>query len=152
MTSTEMNEMHQSASIAPSGETPRVVRREVRVAEPGVLSRAVRAEARVRELKRSPYPPVVGTVVRQLARVQVAAWDRALRDVQRVQEAQLSALLDHARDTEFGRAHGFGRIRGYEDFVRQVPVGDYDSFSPYIDRMRKGEQRAARPGVRAPLR
>ncbi len=140
MTSTEMNEMHESASPAPRGEIPRAVRREGRVAEPGVLSRALRADARVRELKRSPYPPVVGAVIRRFAQVQVAAWDRALREVRRVQEAQLLALLDHAKDTEFGQAHGFGRIASYEDFVRQVPLGDYDSFSPFIDRMRKGEQ------------
>ena len=70
----------------------------------------------------------------------VGAWDRALVDVQRVQEQQLRDLLDHAKDTEFGRAHGFSGIRTYDDFVKRVPVGDYDTFSPYIERMRKGER------------
>ncbi len=57
-----------------------------------------------------------------------------------MQEQQLLSLIAHAKDTEFGREHGFSRIRSYDDFVRQVPVGDYDSHSPYIDRMRKGEK------------
>jgi hypothetical protein len=98
------------------------------------------AEARSRELRRSPYPPFVGTVLQRVARLHVAAWDRALADVRRVQERQLLALVAHAKDTEFGREHGFSRIRSYEDFSRQVPVGDYDSHSPSIDRMRRGER------------
>jgi hypothetical protein len=94
----------------------------------------------------SPYPRVVGHALRAAARIQVRRWDRALRDVERVQEATLAALLRHARGTVFGRAHGFEGIRDYEGFVRRVPVGDYDSFSPYIDRMRAGERNVLVPG------
>ncbi len=96
--------------------------------------------ARAAELRRAPYPPVVGATIQRASAVFVGAWDRALRDVQRVQERQLFSLIDHARDTEFGQAHGFASIRTYEDFVRRVPIGDYDAFSPYIDRMRAGER------------
>jgi hypothetical protein len=67
-------------------------------------------------------------------------WDRALRNIRRTQESTLAALLHHARSTEFGRAKGFARIRGYDDYARRIPIGDYDSFSPYIDRMRAGER------------
>jgi hypothetical protein len=143
MTSTEMNEMHQSASSA--AELPRVARRPESVvsrpslSQPSDMANAWGA-ARSRELRRSPYPRVVGTVLRHASRVQVAAWDRALGDVRGVQEQQLLSLVAHAKDTDFGRAHGFAGIRSYEDFARQVPVGDYDSHSPFIDRMRKGEQ------------
>ncbi len=70
----------------------------------------------------------------------VAGWDRAIVDVQRVQERQLTQLIAHAKDTEFGRAHGFASIRSYADFVERVPIGDYDAFSPFIDRMRQGEK------------
>src|SRR5579872_7005725 len=129
MTASEMSDITQAV---PTGAgSPRVARQAGPVArQPGPP----------RDLRRSPYPPVVGATIQRASSVFVAAWDRALRDVQRVQEKQLRALLDHAKDTEFGRAHGFGSIRGYEDFVRRVPVGDYDSFSPYIDRMRQGER------------
>jgi hypothetical protein len=57
-----------------------------------------------------------------------------------VQEATLRELVHHARGTEFGRLHGFDGIRDYESFTRRVPLGDYDSFSPYINRMRAGER------------
>jgi hypothetical protein len=147
MTSTEMNEMHQSAT--PAAESPRAERSAPRGGSarvegiPSSSSSTSMAEAwdeaRSLRLRRSPYPSAVGAVLRRVASVNVAAWDRALRDVRRVQERQLLALLEHAKDTEFGRAHGFSRIRSYEDFAREVPVGDYDSHSPFIDRMRKGE-------------
>jgi hypothetical protein len=75
-----------------------------------------------------------------MAGVQVRRWDRALRDLQQEQEATLTELVRHGRGTEFGRAHGFHAIRDYEGFARRVPVGDYDAFSPYIDRMRAGER------------
>ncbi len=97
-------------------------------------------KARASELRRSPYPPLVGSVIQRAANVLVAGWDRALVDVQGVQERQLRELLDHAKDTEFGRAHGFSSIRTHAEYVRQVPIGDYDTFSPYIDRMRAGER------------
>ncbi len=93
-----------------------------------------------RTLVASPYPRVVGHALRAAARLQVHRWDRALLGLKRVQEATLAALIHHARGTEFGRAHGFDRIRDYEGFARRVPVGDYDSFSPCIDRMRAGER------------
>jgi hypothetical protein len=137
MTSTEMNEMPERASTA---ELPRAARRAERVSSSeGAAMADAWGEARSRELRRSPYPRVVGAALQRLSWLQVAAWDRSLRDVRRVQEEQLRSLVDHARDTEFGKAHGFARIRDYQDFVRQVPLGDYDSHSPYIERMRKGE-------------
>lgn len=88
----------------------------------------------------SPFPGVVGRALGPIARLQVAAWDRALRRVRRVQEQTLLALLDHAKQTEFGRAHDFAAVRSYEDFTHRVPVGSYDSFAGYIERMRKGER------------
>jgi len=98
-----------------------------------------------RGLVRSPYPPAVGRAACQLARIQVARWDTALRRLRRTQEAILLSLLSHGEKTEFGRARRFARIRDYEGFVQQVPVGDYDSFSPLIDRMRAGERNVLVP-------
>jgi hypothetical protein len=103
-------------------------------------------DTRERNLVRSPYPRLVGRALRRLARVKVMAWDRALENLRQTQEKTLASLLDYAQGTEFGHAHGFDRIRGYDDFVRRVPVGDYDSFSPQIDRMRAGERNLLVPG------
>jgi len=93
-----------------------------------------------RALKQPPYPLWMSKAFLELGRVQVARWDWALEDVEGVQRKQLARILAHAKDTEIGRKYGFAQMSGYEDFRRQVPVGDYDAFAPYIDRMRKGEK------------
>lgn len=58
--------------------------------------------------------------------------------VKRAQERQLRAIVEHAAYTQFGDAHDFVMIRNHADFVERVPIGDYDSFSPAIDKMRDG--------------
>jgi hypothetical protein len=96
-----------------------------------------------RELRLSPYAPAARFVGRGLlaaARVQTALWDRAMRRVEEVQERALLDLVRHAQGTEFGRHHDFKGIRSYADYAKRVRVGDYDTFSPFIDRMRKGEK------------
>jgi hypothetical protein len=134
MTSSEMNELSDHASRIAEAT------RAGRPSEPARGARGAHGEDPTvrRELVRAPYPPIVGRALRSVAGLQVAAWDRALRRVRAVQEETLRALIDHAKNTEFGRQHGFARIGGYDDYARRVPIGDYDSFSPYIERMRAG--------------
>ncbi|MGO8998058.1 MAG: GH3 auxin-responsive promoter family protein [Polyangiaceae bacterium] len=93
-----------------------------------------------RALQSSPYPAIIGKGLLAAARVNNALWDWSLWRVEEAQQHALRDLVRHARDTEFGRAHDFRRIRSYADYARRVPVGDYDAFSPAIERMRKGEQ------------
>ncbi|HEY2515527.1 MAG TPA: GH3 auxin-responsive promoter family protein, partial [Polyangiaceae bacterium] len=93
-----------------------------------------------RTLRVSPYPAALSKGLLAASHVQVALWDRALRRVEATQEKALRDLIQHAAKTEFGKKHGFGSIKSYADYARRVPVGDYDTFSPYIERMRKGEK------------
>jgi len=57
-----------------------------------------------------------------------------------VQHEWLKKLTESARDTEWGRLHGFADVYNYTRFKNNVPVQDYDSLKPYIDRIRGGEQ------------
>lgn len=79
------------------------------------------------------------------ARLRIPRWNRALQRVEQVQMAQLHKLIRHSARTEFGHLHGFRDIRSYDDWVRRVPIGDYDSFSPAIERMMKGERNIVVP-------
>lgn len=56
-----------------------------------------------------------------------------------VQDHVLKQLLEAGKDTAFGREHGFGRICGYADYRKAVPVREYDGFASYIERLRRGE-------------
>jgi GH3 auxin-responsive promoter len=91
-------------------------------------------------MRTSPYPAILGKGLLAAARVQVARWDHALAHVERAQQRALRSIVRHAAGTEFGKAHDFRRVRHYDDFIEAVPVGDYDAFSPFIDRMRRGEK------------
>ena len=58
------------------------------------------------------------------------------------EKIQQTVLLDIVRrnaQTEFGKQHGFDAIRSVEEFRRQVPVGEWESFEPYAKRMENGE-------------
>lgn len=57
-----------------------------------------------------------------------------------VQNEWLKKLIDAAEFTEWGGAHNFTDIDNYEQFKRNVPLQDYESLKPFIDRVRKGEQ------------
>lgn len=57
-----------------------------------------------------------------------------------VQQEWMSKLLAEAAFTEFGKAHSFSDIRNYEQFKNNIPLNNYETLKPYIERMRRGEQ------------
>ncbi|MFC7883477.1 GH3 auxin-responsive promoter family protein [Streptomyces sp. NPDC057376] len=63
----------------------------------------------------------------------------ALADLRGHQDRVLADLLAFNAGTEFGRRHGFGRIRTVDDFREAVPVQDYAAHAPLIERMAAGE-------------
>ncbi len=56
------------------------------------------------------------------------------------QEKVFRKLIAEAADTAFGRDHHFERIKTHEDFVKNVPVRDYEKLRPYVDRVVNGEE------------
>jgi hypothetical protein len=68
------------------------------------------------------------------------------RDPAAVQERTLLGLVDAARDTEFGLAHGFDSIRSVEDYQARVPVREYRELTPLLERALQGEQSILWPG------
>ena len=68
---------------------------------------------------------------------------RVYKWASRPHETQLkvfSDLISEARETSFGKDHNFDEIRTYEDFVRRVPIRDYEGLRHYVDRIREGEE------------
>lgn len=49
-------------------------------------------------------------------------------------------LIHVGKTTQFGIDHGFADIQNYEDFKKQVPIGDYETLKPYIEKIKKGEK------------
>ena len=56
------------------------------------------------------------------------------------QEQVFRTLIEHAKLTVFGKDHDFENIKTYDDFVKRVPIRDYESLKPYVERVVAGEE------------
>lgn len=56
------------------------------------------------------------------------------------QEAIMQYLLKNAGKTTFGQEHRFAEICSYNEYKAAIPVRDYEAFSPYIDKIKEGQQ------------
>lgn len=56
------------------------------------------------------------------------------------QEKVFFELIKKAEKTAFGKDHDFGTIKSHEDFVKQVPIRDYEDLKPYVERVVAGEE------------
>lgn len=55
------------------------------------------------------------------------------------QDAILKELLKVGKTTEFGKEHGLDKVNSYEEFRKAVPIRDYESFKPYIEKIKEGK-------------
>ena len=62
-----------------------------------------------------------------------------------VQEHLLSELIAAHRQTDFGKDHGFDRVRTYEDFTSAVPIRSYEGILPYVQWVLGGKTTAMLP-------
>lgn len=62
------------------------------------------------------------------------------------QQRVFNMLINRARDTQFGKDHGFSEITSHEDFVKRVPIRDYELLRPWIDKVVAGTPDVIWPG------
>jgi GH3 auxin-responsive promoter len=63
---------------------------------------------------------------------------RAVERVEEEQRAILSRVLAENAETEFGRAHGFARLRSLREYQERVPLRDYADFGSWMERIVNG--------------
>jgi GH3 auxin-responsive promoter len=51
-----------------------------------------------------------------------------------------NSLLANAQYTEFGKQHNFNKINTVKEFKAAVPVCDYETLKPYVNKILEGEQ------------
>ena len=56
------------------------------------------------------------------------------------QKKVFQELIASATTTAFGEDHDFVSINTYKDFVKRVPIRDYEALKVYVDRVVKGEE------------
>ncbi len=62
-----------------------------------------------------------------------------------VQQDLFNKLILSGKYTEYGEKNNFGAIETVENFKESVPLNTYESLKPYIERLRKGEQKLLWP-------
>ena len=55
------------------------------------------------------------------------------------QQKVFHSLISEARSTQFGKDHDFININSHEEFVKRVPIRDYEALKPYIEKVVAGE-------------
>ena len=62
------------------------------------------------------------------------------------QQKTFDFLIQKAKSTDFGREHGFNKIKDYKDFQASVPIRDYEGHRVYVDKMLEGAISVLWPG------
>lgn len=88
------------------------------------------------------------------------AFERRYKQIQRyathtpeLQKKQLRWLVNHAKDTAFGKKYGFESILtgndgiNYKEFTQRLPLQTYDEQKAWIERMLQGEENVLWPGL-----
>lgn len=56
------------------------------------------------------------------------------------QDNIFNSLIKTASKTEFGKEHSFEKIKSHADFVKQVPLRNYEEYKGYIEKIKQGKQ------------
>ncbi|MEH6762709.1 MAG: GH3 auxin-responsive promoter family protein [Maribacter arcticus] len=62
------------------------------------------------------------------------------------QEEVFKSLLESAKNTKFGKDHNLSTIESHADFVRNVPIRDYEELKEYVNLVVSGESDILWPG------
>jgi len=62
------------------------------------------------------------------------------------QNKVFSSLLQKASQTQFGKDHNFSSIRTHSEFVKHVPIRDYEALKPYVEAVIEGKEDVLWPG------
>ncbi len=68
-------------------------------------------------------------------------WHEAAADPAKAQQTVLRRLLQAYAETDYGAAHGAGRIETIDAYRRAFPVATYEDYKPLVQRVMSGETR-----------
>ena len=87
-----------------------------------------------------PAMKLLSPAISRLARWRLWSAEQWTQDPAGAQFHVWQDLVANGQYTEFGRKFNFSQLQSPADFKRSVPLQDYDSLKPYIDRMMQGEE------------
>jgi len=84
--------------------------------------------------------PIVNSIASWFLKKRFHQIELFLKYPNEVQHELLFTLLKFAKDTEVGKQYDFASIKSYKEFSERVPIVNYESIQPLIERSRNGEQ------------
>lgn len=90
--------------------------------------------------------PILNSIASWIMKKRVHQIELFMKYPQEVQDEWLRRLVRTAKDTKFGIHHNFASILSYQDFKEQIPLQDYESLKPSIEKIRRGDQNVLWPG------
>lgn len=85
--------------------------------------------------------PILNSIVSWVMKQRIHQMELFLKYPCEVQDDWFRKLIESGRFSEWGRIHEYSTIKSINDFRNRVPVQDYESLKPWINRLRSGEQR-----------
>lgn len=83
---------------------------------------------------------LLSPAISRLARLRYWHIEQWVQNPVDAQREVLQDLVTHGQYTEFGRQHGFNELFNIRTFKQKVPIQEYDSIKPYIERLTGGEE------------
>ncbi len=85
--------------------------------------------------------PIINSILSWIMKQRIHQIELFIKYPHEVQEEWFRKLIHAGRFSEWGRLYEYGTIKNIRDYQQRVPVQDYESLKPYIQRLRAGEQR-----------
>lgn len=83
---------------------------------------------------------IISPALKGFMRLRQSAIDNFVLNPIDTQLQVFNELISSAQYTEYGKQYGFERFNNVADFKNNVPLNDYDTLRPYIQRILEGEQ------------
>jgi hypothetical protein len=83
---------------------------------------------------------IISPALKGYMRLRQSAIDNFMLNPIDTQQQVFNALIGSAQFTEYGKKYNFDKLNNVDDFKKAVPIADYESLKPYIQRILAGEQ------------
>jgi len=83
---------------------------------------------------------IISPAFKGYIKLRQSAIDNFMHNPIDTQQQVFNHLLGSAQFTEYGKKHNFEHINSISDFQKLVPINDYDTLKPYIQRILEGNQ------------
>lgn len=84
--------------------------------------------------------PLINSLLTWYLKKRIPDIEHFISHPEEVQHQLLLSLINEAKQTEWGKKYRYSEIKTLEEYKQRVPIGNYETHKPYIERMMNGEQ------------